>query len=295
MATYESAIDRYAKVGDVKFAYRLIGPRVGIPLVFLMHYRGTMDHWDPALINPLAERRPILLIDNAGVGRSTGEIPKDFSTWAQHYANVVTALGFDQVDVLGFSMGGCVAQMLALNAPALVRRLVLCSTIPSSGPGVVTAPLGPFNKLKAASTDNEHRQAFLLGFFTSSESSQAAGNLAWQRIMTARKDRSGHVSSAGARNQGIAFMKFMDPKLAEQASFNRLGELSLPVLIANGSEDAILPTDNSILMWKKLKHMGAQLHLFPDSGHGFFHQHPAQFADIVNSFLGNSRNGTSKI
>lgn len=193
-----------------------------------------MDHWDPALVNPLAARRPVVLIDNAGVGRSEGEIPKSFTGWAQHYINVVHALGIQRADVMGFSMGGCVAQLLALNAPALVRKLVLCGTIPSTGPGVITAPLGPFNQLRAAASEAEQKAAFLAAFFAKSERSQAAGVAAWDRINTSRDDRANLVAKDGARRQGLAFAKFMDPKQAVDASYDRFHELRMPVLIANG-------------------------------------------------------------
>ncbi|KAK3191153.1 hypothetical protein K4F52_002739 [Lecanicillium sp. MT-2017a] len=285
-ASYESAPNQSVKVGDVTFAYRRIGPSSGIPLVLLMHFRGTMDHWDPALINPLAATRPVLLIDNAGVGRSTGEIPKTFKEWAQHYLDVVSALGIRQFDVLGFSMGGCVAQLVALNAPPrAVRSLILLGTTPSSGEGVVRADLGPFNRLKDAATDAEQREAFLSSFFEPSATSQAAGRASWDRIIGSRADRVAHVPANGAKRQGVAFANFMNPKLAGDASYNRFDELRMPVLIANGSNDLLLPTDNSILMWKMLSHLKAQLHLFPDAGHGFLFQYATELAKIINDFL----------
>lgn len=194
-----------------------------------------MDHWDPALINPLAEARPVLLIDNAGVGRSGGEVPKTFAGWAKHYIDVISSLGMRQVDVMGFSMGGCVAQLVALNAPeGMVRRLVLCGTAPSIGEGVTTAPLGPFNQLKAAATDHEQKLAFLSTFFTDSDRSQTAGVAAWRRITSARQNRVDHLAAEAAHRQAIAFAKFMDPKRAPEASYNRFHQLRLPVLIANG-------------------------------------------------------------
>src|SRR5690606_2060837 len=114
--------------------------------------------------------RPVLLIDNAGVGRSGGQVPKTFPEGAKHYIDVISELGVRQVDVMGFSMGGCVAQLVALNAPrGMVRRMVLCGTTPSTGEGVVTAPLGPFNQLKAAVTDQEQKSAFLSSMFVDSE------------------------------------------------------------------------------------------------------------------------------
>ncbi|PHH82551.1 hypothetical protein CDD83_3237 [Cordyceps sp. RAO-2017] len=285
MATYETAPDQFVDVGGIRFAYRRFGRPAGIPLVLFMHFRGTMDHWDPALVNPLAARRPVVLIDNAGVGRSGGEVAKTFAGWARHYVDVIRALGIDQADLLGFSMGGCVAQMAALNAPRLVRRLVLCGTIPSAGEGVTRAPLGPFNRLKAAATADEQRQAFLDAFFTRSARSQAAGRAAWARISAARPARSPSLGPEAAHRQAVAFAKFMDPRQAQDASFDRFAELGLPVLIANGSDDLLLPTENSIVMWRKLSHADAQLHLYPDAGHGFLYQYAGPFAALVNRFL----------
>lgn len=203
--------------------------------------RGTMDHWDPALINPLAARRPVVLIDNSGVGRSQGEVAKTFTGWAKNYIDVIEALGIRRADVMGFSMGGCVAQMVALNAPKLVRSLILCGTVPSTGEGVSRAPIGPFNQLKAAVTAEEHRKAFLDTFFHTSERSQAAGMAAWDRITTARSNRSDYVDAQNSHRQAISFAKFMDPKQANDASYDRFHELQLPVLIANGKSTLILP------------------------------------------------------
>ncbi|KAF4124755.1 alpha/beta hydrolase fold [Geosmithia morbida] len=285
MAMFEDAETRFVTVGDIKFAYRQLGREYGVPLMLLMHFRGTMDDWDPALVDPLAQARPVLLIDNAGVGRSGGEVPKSLTTWAQHYVDVTSALGIQQVDVMGFSMGGCVAQLVALNAPrGMVRRLVLCGTTPSTGEGVTKAPLGPFNRLKAASTAAQHRNAFLDGFFTKSKRSRAAGIASWNRIADARQHRVAMTPNAVHR-QAVAFARFMDPNMPHEGTYDRFQELTLPVLVANGCDDLLLPTENSILMWKMLRHAGAHLHLYPDSGHGFLYQYAGHFAKLINDFL----------
>ena len=195
-----------------------------------------MDHWDPALINSLAASRTVLLIDNAGVGLSGGEIPKSFDIWVEHYISVIKALKINQIDVMGWSMGGCIAQLTALNAPSLVHRLVLCGTTPSTGPGVVRAALGSFNMLRDApeGDDEAQRKVFLETFFAPTEESQRAGEESWTRTARSRPNRSTHVPRAKAKRQGIAFAKFMDPKEARHGSFDRLSELKLPILIANG-------------------------------------------------------------
>ncbi|EFY89059.1 hydrolase, alpha/beta hydrolase fold family [Metarhizium acridum CQMa 102] len=237
----------------------------------------------------------VVLIDNSGVGRSQGQVARTFADWARNYVDVMEAIGIRRADVMGFSMGGCVAQMVALNAPSLVPSLILCGTVPSIGDGVVKAPLGPFNKLKAAVTVEEHRSAFLDAFFHTSERSQAAGMAAWDRITRARSDRSDHVDAQNAHRQAVSFAKFMDPKQAADASYHRFHELRLPVLIANGCNDLLLPTDNSILMWKKLGHANAQLHLYPDSGHGFLFQYATVFSGLINEFLDNVAEQTSRL
>lgn len=202
-----------------------------------------MDHWDPALVNRLAALRPVLLIDNAGVGRSEGDIADTYAEWAARYIAVIKQLlGTEaQVDVLGYSMGGCVAQLMALDAPAHVRRLVLCGTTPSGGDGVQPSPEGgkAAKRLKAARTMEEERQAFEEEFFRQrSERSRQAGKQSWERLVNNRK-ASGEVRCAPvppgpAHKQMLAFVRFMDRKNAAAGSYDRLRQLRLPVLIANG-------------------------------------------------------------
>ncbi|KAF2450477.1 alpha/beta-hydrolase [Karstenula rhodostoma CBS 690.94] len=287
MATYETAEDKYITINSIKFAYRRFGTRTGVPLFLHMHFRGTMDHWDPTFINPLAATRPILLLDNAGVGRSDGSIPTTFVGWAQVVLDFFAALNLSQVDVLGFSMGGCAAQMIALNAPkGLVRRLILAGTMPSTGEGtVVAADLGPFLMIRDAVSREEQKAGFLESFFAPSERSQAAGDAAFERIYAARPKRADYVAVEDAKRQGLAFVNFQHPAKADEGSYNRLEELKMPVLIANGHDDLLMPTKNSIVMYRQLENANAQLHLYPDSGHGFLYQYAAHFSKLVNDFL----------
>lgn len=285
MSTYEDAVDQYVEVGGTKFAYRLFGASAGVPFLMLMHFRGTMDHWDPTFLNPIAATRPLLIMDNAGVGRSGGQVANSFNDWAQYAIDVVSALGFRQIDLLGFSMGGCAAQVFTLRAPHLVRRLVLAGTIPSVGEGVERADVGPFMQLKSAMTEEEQKNAFLDTFFEKSETSRAAGLESWQRIGLARKNRVDYVGPEGSKRQAIAYAKFMNPDFAKAASYDRFHEIKIPVLIANGSNDVLLPSSNSYLMWKKVVNGEPHLHLFPDSGHGFLYQYAGQFSRLINDFL----------
>lgn len=304
MTTYETAQLKYITLNSTPHAYIRFGRSTGTPLFLHTHYRATLSHWDPALLNPLAATRPILLLDSSGVGHSQGTIPTTFTQWAQIVLDFFAALSLTEVDVLGFSMGGCAAQMVALNAPrGLVRKLVLAGTMPSAGEGVVgAADLGPFLLIQEAETEEEQREGFLKSFFGPSERSQGAGRESFERIRGARKEREEYVGREGAARQGEAYGNFMDTGRAGEGSYERLGELTMPVLIANGEfeglmwwkstderllgdDDLLMPTVNSIVMYQKLQKANAQLHLYPDSGHGFLYQYAAQFAKLVNDFL----------
>lgn len=273
-----------------------------------------MDHWDPALINPIAAVRPVFIMDNAGVGRSGGQVANSFADWAQYTIDVLSALGIKQIDLLGFSMGGAAAQIVTLTAPHLVRRLILAGTTLSIGEGVVQADLGPFFQLKAAKTEEEQKNAFLDTFFEKSETSRNAGLESWRRIVSARKNRVDYIGPEGSKRQAIAFEKFMTPKLCKFGSYDRFHEIKIPVLIANGigyrpseifgsanlshdtgSNDLLLPSENSYLMWKKLVNAEPHLHLFPDSGHGFLYQYAIEFSRMINDFLDAPASRTSRL
>ncbi|PSN59798.1 alpha/beta-hydrolase [Corynespora cassiicola Philippines] len=287
MASYEAARDLFITIKGIKYAYRRFGLTDRIPLFMHIHFRGTMDHWDPAFVNPLAARRPVIILDSAGVGRSEGDIPTTFAGWAQVVVDFLIAIGLKQIDLLGFSMGGCTAQMVALNAPkGMIRRLILAGTIPSAGEGVVLLDdISPYNKLRFARTYEEQLEAFLISFFGPSERSQAAGRASFQRIHTSRPGRTDYVDVEKAKRQGMASLDFQDPKRAGDGSYSRFHELTMPTLIANGSDDVLFPTENSILMWKQLANANAQLHLYPDSGHAFLYQYASEFSRLVNDFL----------
>ncbi|KAH7141029.1 Alpha/Beta hydrolase protein [Dactylonectria macrodidyma] len=285
MATYETALDRSIILRETKIAYRIIGLTSGIPLVIAVHFRGTMDHWDPALINPLATHRPVILLDSPGVDRSGGDVPETIAGFAQVYIDVIKALGYHQIDMMGFSFGGAVAQMVALNAPDLVRRLILCGTIPSIGPDVVPGDATAFGKLLEATTLQQYCDAFLSAFFSASDHAQAKGEDVWERIAGSRPNDLTLVDRNVAGKQAAAFSRFMNPDDAEQGSYNRLHELRIPVLVLSGSDDILMPTENSILLWRKLTNAARHLHLYPASGHGFLFQYAGEVALLVNNFL----------
>ena len=290
--TYETAPDKYITANDVKYAYRILGDPNSqqLPLVMNVHFRGTMDHWDPLFINPLATKRPVILIDNAGVGRSEGQVGESYAEWGQCIIDVVLALGYQEVDVLGFSMGGYAAQMIALNGPSQglkVRKLIIAGSGPSVGEGATSGESQWVSQLVMAKTEEDHRKGFLNTFFSLTPKKQRIGEEWWERMTNARKERSDYVSEEGTKRQLAAVMKWMGPDVEERknGSYDRLHEIRIPVLVANGSNDVLVPTENSITLWRKLVNTEASLHLYPDSGHGFLDEYHEHFSGLVNDFL----------
>src|ERR1700754_2283838 len=122
--TLQTAPTLYVDGGGIRFAYRRLGPGDGIPLVLLQHFSGNMDAWDPAVVNGLAIDRPVIVFDNAGVGRSTGQTPDSVEAMARDAITFITSLGFTSVDLLGYSLGGFIAQQIASTHGQLVRKLI---------------------------------------------------------------------------------------------------------------------------------------------------------------------------
>jgi pimeloyl-ACP methyl ester carboxylesterase len=287
MTTYGTAEIQYVEVNGTSFAYLRFGSiaKTEVPLVFLQHFRGTFDHWDPELIDPIATVRPVILIDNSGVGKSSGTVPGTYAEWAQNVIDVVKALNIPRVDLLGFSMGGFVAQMTALNAPTVVRKLILAGTGPSAGEGVEGGDPLATQRLATASNEQEAHDAFLTAFYSLTPKKQALGDTWWKRMNAARSNRSDYIGSEGTNAQIGAIVRWVNRDFASEGSYDRLHELKIPILIANGDNDILIPTVNSWVMFKKLTNADAHLHLFPDVGHGFLNEYAGQFSELINIFL----------
>ncbi|KOS21157.1 putative aminoacrylate hydrolase RutD [Escovopsis weberi] len=301
MSVSAAAEDRFVQVGNVRFAYRLFGKPQEVPLLLLHGLRHHMDLWDPDMLDAIAAQRRVLLIDGAGLGRSGGVVPLTVAEMAQDFMDVIRALELDEVDVLGWSLGGFIAQLMVLNhgVPGAavqddrgmpkIRRLVLCATEPSFGQGSVVARHASTPGIFTAVTEEELGRAFTDEMFVQgSEKSMRAGRMALTRLMAAREKRGmlplGDLDAC--QRQTTAIRGFRKPETETDGSYTRFEQLQLPVLVATGCHDVLCPTENSLLMWQKIKFANAQLHIFPDSGHGFFYQYPEEFAATVNAFLG---------
>ncbi|KAH8691243.1 Alpha/Beta hydrolase protein [Talaromyces proteolyticus] len=287
MTTYNTAKPKFVEVKGTVLAYLDFGStaKSNVPLVFLQHFRGTFDHWDPELINPIAAVRRVILVDNSGVGKSNGSVPATYEGWAQNIIDVIQALGIPQIDLLGFSMGGFVAQMVTLNAPSLVRRLILAGTGPSAGEGVEAGDPSALQRLAEAATETESYNAFLSAFYSLSEKKQQLGAKWWHRMNGARVDRSPYLGPEGTKIQIGAVVRWANREFSNEGSYDRLHEIKIPVLVANGDHDILIPSVNSYVLFKKLVNADAHLHFFPDTGHGFLNEYADQFSKLINIFL----------
>jgi pimeloyl-ACP methyl ester carboxylesterase len=274
--THETAPMQFVEANGIRFAYRRFGNGAKAPLIFNQHFQGTLDHWDPAVTNGLARTREVILFDNAGVASTSGETPSSFQETGANAIAFIRALGLEHVDILGFSIGGMVSQEIALQAPELVRKLILVGT----GPRGADMSKSQSSTIFGATYDPpEH--VWLKALFTPSEASQAAG-LAFLERKLRRQDRDAPVSQQTIDAQLVALGKYVAYR--ETAGYlDYLKTLRQPTLVVQGSADVIIPTYESYILQQSLPN--AQLIIYPDSNHGSFDQYPELFVAEATLFL----------
>jgi pimeloyl-ACP methyl ester carboxylesterase len=279
--THQTAPTQFVEANNIRFAYRRFGKPHGVPLVFNQHFTGTMDHWDPAVTDGLARDREVILFNNAGVSSSSGEVPTTVQVMGANAVAFITALGLPKVDVLGFSIGGFIAQEVALQAPDLVRRLVLVGAGPRSGEGMAT--LTPEAQEIFGATYDEPDHLWLHVHFRQSEKSQAAGREFLKRFRLRAENRDPEVNEKVAPAQIEAIGKWGAP---QEKPFAYLKSIRQPTLVVNGGKDVIIYSVNLFILQQHLP--DAQLILYPDANHGSQYQYPDLFVRHVSLFLSES-------
>jgi pimeloyl-ACP methyl ester carboxylesterase len=276
-ATSTTAPMQRVAAAGIDFAYRRFGRTCGVPLVLLQHFRGNLDNWDPALTDALATEREVILVDYPGVGSSTGEPTASIAATARQVIAFVAALGLDRVDLLGFSIGGFVAQEIALVRPTLVRRLVLAATGPKGAPGLH----GWVDDIAAAARGDSKPENLLYIMFAATEPSQAKGVEFLGRFLERQEGRDAPTSDAARDAQYDAIVEWGIP---DHGALQRLTGIQSPTLVLQGDSDRMIPPKLSHLMAGLIP--DARVRIYPDAAHGFLFQYPAEVAADINVFLG---------
>ena len=274
-----TAENRSVDIDAATLVYRRFGDSESDapPLLCLQHFRGNLDNWDPALVDRLATDREVILLDNRGVGASTGVVPDNVDDMARDALRFIDALELRRIDLLGFSLGGYVAQEMALVRPRLLRRIVLAGTAPRGAPRIHRWSDDVY---ALAAPDVPDPNRFIRLFFSGSEESRARGMEYLERISARTIDRDEPTDLATRDAQLEAFTRWGIPDPSQLA---RLAAITHPTFVAGGDNDTMMITENSSLLAHHLPN--AQLRIYPDSGHGFLDQYPEQFADHVRAFL----------
>ena len=276
MTMWRDVPTRTVDVGGTRFAYRELGPDDGVPVVFLHHLMAVMDDWDPRVIDGLAAHRRVIAFDNRGVGATQGKVPGTIDEMGRDAIAFIRALGLKQVDLFGFSLGGGVAQMVALQAPDLVRRIVLAGTGPKGGGGInEITKIAAIAYLKAALTVKDPRN-FL--FFPRTPEGKRAAAAYFARLKERTHERDEKISLQARRAQLRAI------RAAGLARPDDLSTITQPVFVANGDHDLMVASSHSADMARRLPN--ATLTIYPDSGHGGVFQHHERFVPAVVEFLG---------
>jgi pimeloyl-ACP methyl ester carboxylesterase len=272
---YEHAPTETIDIAGTRFAYRQLGADTGVPVFFLNHLAAVLDNWDPRVVDGIAAKRRVIVFDNRGIGASGGSTPDSVEAMARDAITFIRTMGFDQVDLLGFSLGGMVSQVIVQQEPQLVRRLVLAGTGPAGGEGMdKVTPITIRSMVKGALTFKDPKTYL---FFTRTSNGKTAAREFMKRLKERTEDRDKAISPISFRRQLKAIHAWATQRPSDLSSIKQ------PVLVANGDQDVMVPSSNSVDLARRLP--DAHLKLYPDAGHGGIFQYHGDFVAEALAFL----------
>ena len=273
--TWKDAPTHTINAGGVQFAYRELGPSTGVPVVFLTHLAAVLDNWDPRVVDGIAARHRVITFDNRGVGGSSGSTPTTIEEMAKDAVAFIRALGFDQVDLFGFSMGGMSAQVIAQEEPQLVRKMILAGTGPAGGEGIENVTRISYLDIARGLLTRQDPKQFL--FFTRTANGRGAGKEFLARLEERTEDRDKAISVRSFRAQLKAIHRWGQQTPADLSGIHQA------VLVMNGDSDRMVPSKNTVDLDRRLPN--SQLVIYPDAGHGGVFQFHEDFVKRALEFL----------
>jgi pimeloyl-ACP methyl ester carboxylesterase len=273
--TWKTAPTQTVTAGGVQFAYRQLGPSRGVPVVFLTHLGAVLDNWDPRVVDGIAAKHRVITFDNRGVGASSGSTPTSIEEMASDAVTFIRALGLDQVDLLGFSLGGMIAQVIAQQQPQLVRKMIIAGTGPAGGEGIDKVTRISYVDIARGLLTRQDPKQFL--FFTRTPNGRRAGKEFLARLEERTNDRDKAISVRSFRAQLKAIHRWGKQQPADLTSIHQ------PALVLNGESDRMVPTKNTVELDRRLPN--SQLVVYPDAGHGGVFQFHDDFVKRALEFL----------
>jgi pimeloyl-ACP methyl ester carboxylesterase len=273
--SYKKAPTHIVTAGGVDFAYRELGPKTGTPVILLTHLAANLDNWDPRVVDGIAAKHHVITFDNRGVGASTGRVPDTVEAMAHDAVTFIRALGFEQVDILGFSLGGMIAQVIALEEPQLIRKLILTGTGPAGGEGIDKVTRISNLDVARGALSFQDPKTFL--FFTRTANGKRSAKEFLARLKERTENRDKAMSLSGYRAQLKAIHRWGRREPAD------LSVIEQPVLVANGDHDRMVPTTNTVDLDRRLPN--SELVIYSDAGHGGIFQYHDEFVDRALAFL----------
>ncbi len=272
---WRTAPTKVVDVGGRKWVYRQLGPDTGVPVIFLNHLAAELDRWDPRVVDGIARRRRVIVFDNQGIGASEGKTPPSVEAMARGAVAFIQALGFAQVDLLGFSLGGFISQVIAQEQPQLVRRIILAGTGPAGGTGIDKVTSVTVRDMVKGALTFKHPEYYL--FFTETRNGRKAAREFLARLHERTESRDKPVSIPAFIAQLKAIHAWGQQRPAD------LSRIHHPVLVANGDHDKMVPSSNSVDLARRLPN--AELVLYEDAGHGGVFQYHEAFVKKAVEFL----------